>query len=891
MSSFKPMDNRLRDDILQSIQNDSAKATLDQSGRYLQKIECPNCGKAEAFINADNPWVIKCGREKRCGAINHIKEVYPELFETWTERYQPKTDAERQKNPHAVANGYLRDGRGFELEKIQGWYTQEYYHSTELDIGSSTVRFKLPNGFWERLLDKPQRFGRQKARIVGNYKGEVWCPDIFTMEDLATANEIWIVEGIFDDIALYHAGIIAVSNLSSGNYPDSFLARLKQSCGKSPLPTLVWAQDGDRAGRKAIRKFRDRAKADGWQNRAAQPPAGKDWNDLYQLDLLQPEHIKKYLYQGDLLLANSAAEKALLMYKERGGREFWLVYDSQLYWWKLDIDAYDKEIRALAEDDDEVTPEERNAALQTAGCVTCICTALPTPLYFQANHITDESWYYFSIEKPDGTLEKKAFTPKQLTNPSEFKNRLLAIKNSWWTGMPRHLDRIMQDMMHGLKTVDTVDFIGYSKQHKAYIYNEVAIKDGRVAKVNEEDFFQFGKLSIKSLSNQPELQINSELKDYQPEWAEHLKTAFSAAGIVTLAYWLGCLFAEQIRETHQSFPFFELVGEAGAGKTTLIEFLWKLVGRPDWEGLDPNKMTAPARARYFSQVSNLPIVLIEADRDETDTAKAKQFDWDDLKPAYNGRPMRSRGVKNSGNDTYEPPMRGAIFISQNAAVDASEAILSRILHITVTREHHTIHAKNSADWLARIPTENVSGFVIQALKSEKQLLTLFANRSAYYEQQLSQMPEIRMVRIAKNHAQLLALIECLGPSGLRLFDELTIEVTQGYAIEMAMQRQAALSKDNSLVVEFWEAYEFIEGSSTKGPRLNHSNNESEIAINLKEFESWCGELRLRIPEMRQLKQKLRSSKSRKFIKSNHSIRSKLKHDKTVRCWVFQKPKT
>jgi len=91
----------------------------------------------------------------------------------------------------------------------------------------------------------------------------------------------------------------------------------------------------------------------------------------------------------------------------------------------------------------------------------------------------------------------------------------------------------------------------------------------------------------------------------------------------------------------------------------------------------------------FSQVSNLPVVLIESDREATDSAKAKQFDWDDLKTAYNGRAMRSRGVKNNGNDTYDPPFRGAVMISQNDQVAASEAIISRIVHITVTREHQT----------------------------------------------------------------------------------------------------------------------------------------------------------------------------------------------------------
>lgn len=49
-----------------------------------------------------------------------------------------------------------------------------------------------------------------------------------------------------------------------------------------------------------------------------------------------------------------------------------------------------------------------------------------------------------------------------------------------------------------------------------------------------------------------------------------------------------------------SFLFLEIVGEPGSGKTTLIQFLWKLFGR-DYEGFDPSKSTAAGRMRTFTQ--------------------------------------------------------------------------------------------------------------------------------------------------------------------------------------------------------------------------------------------------------------------------------------------------
>ncbi|SIQ11348.1 toprim domain-containing protein [Marinobacterium stanieri] len=892
------MNPQLRDDIIARLTQQLKGKAVKQ---YISKIECPSCNQREAFTNVDAPWMVKCGRENRCGAQHHVKDLFPELFETWTERYAPKDEAAQKANPTAVADGYLRDGRGFDLMKIRGWYTQEYYHDHKINQGTTTVRFALPNGHWERLLDKPQRFGKQKARIIGNYKGTAWVPPILTAKELAEAKEIWITEGIFDAIALMHEGITAISNLSSANYIDVTLEEIRKAVPQGgKLPTLVWAQDGDRAGRKATLKHRDRAEASGWECEAAQIPLmdGRrhDWNDLLQRERLGAKDLDRYRYYGDLLLARTAAEKALLIYNhnaqnDRGKREFWFEFGGKLWWWKLDLEAFDREMREQeADGPEQMSEQQRETALKAAGMLSCVCSAVPTPLYFQRNSVTDESWYYFRIEMPDESVHKHAFTPKQLTSASEFKNRLLGIKNAWWIGSGKQLDRIMQDQMIGLRTVETIDYIGYSKDHGVYVFTDVAIKDGKVVPINDEDFYQFGKLSLKTLAGSPEIQLNTDTSEYNPHWASQVAQGFGSIGVVTTAWWLGALFAEQIRRKHKSFPFFELVGEAGAGKSTLIEFLWKTCGRIDEEGFDPGKLSLPARSRKFAQVSNLPVVLIEADRD-SDKAKAKQFDWDEMKPLFNGRAIRSIGLKTTGNETKEQPFRGSIMISQNAQVEASEAILSRICHITLTREHQNAQTRVAAEWLESIPMANVSGFLLQATRAEQHLMEIFDKAAKHYEKYLYQLDEIRMIRIAQCHGQLIALVDCLGEKGLGLLPEPIIAEARKFVVEMAKERQAALNADHPMVTEFWEAFDYIEGTGDSiTSKLNHfGTGSNQIAVNLKQFERWCGEFKLRTPEMRTLKQLLRTSKSRKFLDSNRSVSSKiLEGGKTVKCWVFDK---
>lgn len=83
--------------------------------------------------------------------------------------------------------------------------------------------------------------------------------------------------------------------------------------------------------------------------------------------------------------------------------------------------------------------------------------------------------------------------------------------------------------------------------------------------------------------------------------------------------------------------------------------------------------------RTLRQVSNLPVVFIESDRQGENSSK--QFNWDMCKTMYDGGSLGAMGVKAGGNTTYEPLFMGTLIISQNAEVLASEAIMGRIVHV------------------------------------------------------------------------------------------------------------------------------------------------------------------------------------------------------------------
>ncbi|WP_068634928.1 toprim domain-containing protein [Thauera butanivorans] len=897
------MNPRLHADITTRLDRDFA---FKRQGLWLRQGVCPSCGKKELYANADAPWVLRCGRLEKCGHVEHVKDRYSDLFESWSDRHPTTPD-----NPNAAADAYLRDHRGFDLDKIAGWYSQENYWNPELQLGSATVRFALPGvGYWERLIDRPQRFGKRKATFRGSYMGTWWqAPGM----SFSGVDEIWITEGIFDAIALILNGVVAVSTLSCNNYPEAALAAMAEQM-ELGRPDLVFAYDTGKAGEDFTKKHVARAIKQGWKATAAQPPKGRqkyDWNELHQLDRLSERDLDEYRYYGALLLAASAAEKGKLMYSRHGWNSFPFDFDKRLYWWKLDIDKQVKAEQNLTEAEDSLNRDEREAkVLEKSNTVTEICNCLPTPLYYLRNDITDEAWYYFRVEFPHGGASiKNTFTAGQISAAAEFKKRLLHMAaGAIWTGSAGQLDRLLSRWTYNIKRVETIDYIGYTLEHGAYVFGDVAVQGDRVVEVNEEDYFDLGKLAIKSLSKSLKLDINADPKAPQVDWFDKLYFCFGPRGVAALAAWFGSLFAEQIRHRFESFPFVEIVGEPGSGKSTLIEALWKLLGRGGYEGFDPMKASAVGLMRSMAQVSNLPVVLIESDReDEADGTRGRvkqAFHWDGLKSLYNGGSLRTTGVKSSGNDTYDPQFRGALFISQNNPVQASMPIMERIVHLWFDKSRQTEAGRAQALELGRMTARELSPFLPRALTHEQAVLALMEERLRTYEREIAAAGS-KNQRIQKNHAQLMVFVDALAMA-------CPITPTQqaeakALLVQLALQREQALQKDHPLVEAFWEAFDYLDGTGEgengelEGEsRLNHSRDPAYIAVNLNHFMQVAADRRQQVPPLQDLKRLLKTSRRPRYIDSNVPTNSavhgrlnarceNLEHMRptTVRCWVFK----
>ncbi len=850
------------------------------------------------FTSANNPWVIRCGRESKCGAEYEIKSLYPDEFGNFNKRFEATP-----QNPNAVADAYMKEARGFPLPRVKGFYVQEKFWHPNADKGTATVRFYLPKSesYMERFVEPVEITEDdgtktiRKQNFKGAHRGLWWQPPGMTIEK---GDEVWITEAVIDSISLYMVGIKSVAILSCSNYPETRLNEFKNQ-----VIDWVIALDNDKAGKTATRKFAKRMSETGFNVSAAQAPAKdkRDWNDLYCDNKLTENDLETYLYHGKLLIASDVNEKCALIRQRTKASFFITDFNNRQYAFQIKDEDYRDALKALtgeSEDSEGQAEAFDDTALQIeaikrAAKIIEISNTRVEFLYFQRNEVTDESWFYGRVHYPDGRPPMNLpFTPGQVTAPAEFKKRLASAQGAWFSGNAQHLDWMGSRWLSNLKTVQTIDYVGYSKEFDAYIFPKIAVTGGRQFDINAEDYFDLPKLSIKTLARTVPMKLENSPQHYQTDWAQAVYTAFGTNGIIAAVFWFASLFAEQVRAKQSSFPFLEIIGEPGSGKTTLVEFLWRLFGR-DEEGTDPNKNSFVGNQRKMTQYANMPIVFIEADRDEN--SHSKRFDWDEVKPYYNGRGLRARGAKNNGNETYEPPFRGTLVIEQNAPVNASDAVLERIVQLNFTKAGHTSDSKNAVDAMSRMTMEELSYFVVLATTQARKIVDYVIDRTPKYQQYLLKDNDIDHARLALNHAQIMAFAEQF--SDLVGLSNEQKKATTTAIYQACKERQKAIARDHPIVEEFWDTFNFLNSRPNDATTcsLDHSNDPRTIAVNLNEFVEMAGYAKQQIPPLIELKRHLKTSKNYKFIDSSKTVASAIKKTsrggaKAVRCWIFELPK-
>ncbi|USD19789.1 hypothetical protein MJO52_11915 [Microbulbifer variabilis] len=874
-------------DVLEALENDhSLKLVRNGTGdKEVLRGVCPKCDKKTLWIKVNKPITLRCDREDKCQYQERVRDRYPDIFENFSKRY-PSTN----EDPKATARAYLSIKRGFPSADIEDWFEQGFYKLPD-GTWAETVRFYLydsKENYWERIIDNAHvKTAGRKAHFKsgGSTTDKHWAPPGQVIKPM---DKVFIVEGIFHCIAMHLAGYKVVSAFSCTGLPRELI---EKNIGQG----IIWhlAYDDEPGARKHLAKYRKELQEKGETVEVALTGSKKDWDDLYREKKLNDKTIEQCLWRGRVFVAESPAEKSTMLYAWQ--KRHYLVFDhkSCLYSAKVNADVLAKNL-----DGEEFDHNQHSREFLSATSIESISNFVPEFLYALVDDILDERRYVFRVSytngNPQGLVELEG---GHIDTPSSFHKAML--NNSLggtFDGSAKDL-KILRDrwLNRRITVVKSIPYIGYEPQSGVYVYGDFGYHKGRNLKLNKEGYLEAAGVGIRTSFRGFRLHRG----EHKPGWFNNFLTVFHWQGLATLAFWLGSLFVQQIRSRDKSFPFLEVTGEPGAGKSTLLEFCWKLVGRDNHEGMDPAKGSPAGRRRAFAQVSNLPIVLIESDRgDEGGDAKHKQFQFDELKPLFDGRGLGTLGVAKRGNDTEEAMFQGALVIAQNARVEASEAIIQRIVHCHCTREHHSRESEQLARWFNQVTCEEVAGFLPAALGKEREILTTYEKAYAHYRERFYDKGGIKanLGRLIQNHAQIMACAVALKHVIPQIQDDI-LRGLETYLYQRALDRQGRISKDHPLVERFWEMYDYLNLQHDPKAHsedvfieiLNHSiNKQHEIAINFAHFQDVAKKHGQEFLEFARLKKLLVNSLQYPFVEMRKVKSPTL--NKTMHCWIFKKPR-
>ncbi|MFO6428689.1 hypothetical protein ACLBKT_01210 [Erythrobacter sp. W302b] len=433
--------------------------------------------------------------------------------------------------------------------------------------------------------------------------------------------------------------------------------------------------------------------------------------------------------------------------------------------------------------------------------------------------------------------------------------------------------------------------LGYSRKHAAWLLGDIAVHKGRVVEPNAEEYFEFGKLSAKLASPERPLEIRYDPDRVATQWLDDLWTAYGPKGVVVLAFFMMAVFAVQIRSRDGSLGFLEITGLPGAGKSTLVESLWRLLGRADFEGLDPVKTSAAGLARELVKFSNLPVGLIESGR-EDDRNHSKKFDPNELLVLFNGRSPRTIGRRSGGYETDSQPFQGALYLMQNERISAIPAVLERLMSLHFDKAHFSEAGREAASRFKQMPLADVSGTIIHVARKEDAYLTTHTAKFNHHLKDMRRRVDgLENDRVILNHSQLAAAIETLPVLFPNTRPEWLAEALK-LVDAMAIDRQQSTGGDHPIVAAFWENVEHLlnresDSDHELGKSINHHRKPDEkIAINLPDYEARCRNAGLSPPNLDLLKKHLRTSKSRRWLETKGV---NCADGKSRKCWVFQIP--
>jgi len=616
-------------EIKSRLLDESPKAR--EVGEKINSIICPECHKPEAYAHAKEPNVIICHRMSQCGAKTLTRELYPDLFNTFEERFKPTPT-----NPRATAEAYLQ-ARKLDTETLN--FSQGFV--TEKGKTYPTIKIEFDGVTFQRLIDYR---GSNKTRLT-TYKGKHYAT-----ESVKDAKQIYIVEGIFDALALEQAGFSAIATLSSMHNPET--------CFKEGI-SYILGFDNDTAGIKAIKKFSKYLNEKGVDYSVQLPPMGRDWNDLLISGDLsedkQAETIAMCEWLGKLETANSALKYFEIYYSKYPSASFF-EFNKNTYKGFFSAKYEEFKITRILDCVLNIAYSIEDASLQYESRLSHIINAV-------------------SYREGVNTIRFKGADFSAL---NDFKSKLLQYRLLFF-GTSSDLTYFAEYLFKKKPIkVRECQALGYDPLSDCYVLNKFLYdKHGKHYTIDKDGYFNQHRL--KPFSGQDKSIMHIDDID-AAKFIKSLYGAYGDKGLLALGFWVSTTFSHLIFNEFGFFPFMSFYGDPHCGKSDLTTTLNRCFFI-DSEGLAMSSAnTKKGELRAISQKSSMVTAMLEGRKN------GARFDYEAILPLYNRSSLQVRAQTSNDNQTYDLKFSGALAFVQNVEQFTSKPAKERVVSIHFTED-------------------------------------------------------------------------------------------------------------------------------------------------------------------------------------------------------------
>jgi len=834
----------IREDLIAHLQGMGGRV----SGSNITKIVCPSCGKPEAWTKVADPATIHCNRGNHCGVRTHAKTFAPHLFGNWEKRHPPS-----KKDPKATARAYLKS-RSLDPDKF------EFEQGTWKEQGKTitTVAFQCPwtDRRWHRLLDIPKGIEGKTRWDKGEGEGDQG--QAWTNGEIDPKKELWITEGIFEVLSLQQGtDLQAAATFSASHIPSKFYDSLDRS------QKIVIALNSDRAGQEGTEKNIQTLQELGFKDVvAAQPPYGKDWNDLLVAGAFDEEKreqtIEKALWSGRLLRAEDA-------------KDYWEIYRERYPKLKTHIFSWDANTWIGTAKDKDDPPEL--GVERIADCEIRLLYSLKDTTNQQR---TRETFMLETFSRREGR-KKVRMTAAELSKPSELTATLLETNRQIFRLSPHHFPTFGAYLLRSNPpSVRVLQCTGYDEESNCFVYPHFAFDaTGKLHTLNEQGYFDQLRV-IPAPDSRVIKNIPDSKADVTAILQEHWQ-AFGLNGVLALGFQVATTFSHTTFPILGYHPILSKWGDPNTGKTSGSKMENRMFGM-DWHGLSGSQETTRvAMERTLARHSN-QVVYINEVKDDS------RFSLNKILTHFN-RESTAKGKPTNDLTTQSVEAKAALALTWNLEMRASAAEKQRMvsLEFRVDQQNAETSKAFQSLWM-REPNELAS--VLFQLMSERQQIEEQLPSVVLEHQSRMLKSGVVNDRIAGCYALCLAGFQML----VQIIPNLSVEQRKEWlgdvsrqTVELARSRRVDESDDDLEVDAFVEAIMLeIQRKESDGidpsrysddgfrTQFNRKRNETVVAVYVERALAMLREKLELTRNVDELKYRLRSHPN--YIQHDYSTR-------------------